>query len=103
MSRSKESRNNKKVNKNVYNYGLYNMNSIIKYLKSYNISNYKYDNHILIYKHNHIIITIHVKEFDTTNTILQMIKLQIHKIFNNDCIIFCNNSSIDMYFINGIE
>ena len=72
------------------------MNSIIKYLKSDNISNYKYDNNTLIYKHNNNNnnITIHVKEFDTANSILQMIKLQIHKSFNDECII-CYNNEVD--------
>ena len=49
---------------------------------------------MLIYKHNNIIITINVKEFDITDKILQMIKLQINKTFSNDCII-CYNNEVD--------
>ena len=95
MSRSKKATNNKKKKKNIYNNGLLNMNVIIKYLRSYNITDYKYDNNKLIYRYNNIIITINVKEFDITNTILQIIKLQINKnIYNNECII-CYNNAID--------
>ena len=95
MPRTKKITNNKKINKNIYNNGLLNMNVIIKYLRSYNITDYKYDNNKLIYMNNNIIITINVKEFDTTNTILQIIKLQINKnIHNNECII-CFNNTID--------
>ena len=92
MPRTKKITNNKKMNKNIYNNGLLYMNVIIKYLRSYNITDYKYDNNKLIYMYNNIIITINVKEFDTTNTILQIIKLQINKNISNECIIFYNNA-----------
>ena len=95
MSRTKKITNNKKMNKNIYSNGLLNMNVIVKYFKSYNITNYKYYNNMLIYKHNNIIITINVNEFDTTNTILQMIKFQINKNISNECII-CYNTSDDL-------
>ena len=87
MPRTQKITNNKKINKNIYNNGLLNMNVIIKYLRSYNITDYKYDNNKLIYRYNNIIITINVKEFDITNTILQIIKLQINKNISNECII----------------
>ena len=52
MPRTKKITNNKKINKNIYNNGLLNMNVIIKYLRSYNITDYKYDK--LIYRYNNI-------------------------------------------------
>ena len=48
MSRTKKITNKKKMNQNIYNTGLLNMNVIIKYLKSCNTTNYKYDNNMLI-------------------------------------------------------
>ena len=83
MPRTKKITNNKKINKNIYNNGLLNMNVIIKYLRSYNIADYKYYNNILIYKHKNLTITIHIKEFDTTDKIINMINLEINKSFNN--------------------
>ena len=94
MPRTKKMTNNKKINKNIYNNGLLNMNVIIKYLRSYSITDYKYNNNKLIYMNNNIIITINVKDFDTTNTILQIIKLQINKNISNECII-CYSNIID--------
>ena len=95
MQRTKKITNNKKMNKNFYSNGLLNSNVIIKYFKSYNITYYKYDKNMLIFMYNKYFISINIKEFDTTDKILQMIKLQINKnIYNNECII-CYNNAID--------
>ena len=89
MSRNKHKITNRKINKNVYNNGLLNMNKVIKYFKSYHITKYNFNTNILIYTYNKAEITIYIKDNDTTEKLINTIKLQINQKYNNVCIICC--------------